>query len=1059
MARVIDVWVRHDETAAMKFIEGIHTSKLRGRLASTVAHQIKYSEPSKALDIGLDHMLPNATRDRLVQQIFDEWSKQDIPGAMKGLTRLKRDSERGYAVVMVGEAWRKEDPAAAFKWLMNLGWQPRIQSLRSDVFLDWCRADMESARAYFEKEERDENLHGALARALAESSVDECLKWVRSLPEGIAREQAASRAVSTIAESDPAGAAGLLMEVGKRQRYGVLRDVAQRWGKTDFEAAFKWVETLDDVRFRSEAGASLMAQLDKEKMATIAEILFSQKESEVKHNVMRSFAMRWVYWAPEATCEWISKTSDVDLKSSLFHLALSAMTTREPEKAAALLDQYLGSDASPQTVEIVLSAWSKVDGKAAAQWAGKRGGAQMTYAGAQQFLKTKGVKDVAEVESFIAAIKEPGVRNKALAYWVERYSGLDAIGALAWLDDPRFSKDSRVDLRTVIRRGMETNAEETKNKVLAVKETEYRDRLLAHVVAYMSEDLPVKAFEFLLELEDRRIFLNNQFRYTAVKVSRKDPRLAAELAMKVKAPTVRKTTVTDVLRYWSNSDVTAALEFARKTKDQEIKLELMVLVARSLVKTDPLAAVAIANELQGVGQITALRSVLNDWIEKDVGKAVAWIEKEADENLKLRIIESIGYTLASRDPERLARLAAGLPSGRARGNSLGRAIKAWGSKDAQGALSFVLQLESLSEQKDFSALVFSSAVSSFKDQVPLLFFRIKSEEVKLHVFDRIRRDWTRKDSLAAAKWMLENLTKDQRAGMVSELSSYSITGGFEIFDELIRTLPDNKRIRPTQSLTSAWLRKDQKAALEWLKSLENGTTKDAALQSACQSIGFDDVMLASQLAQQIQSETQQAFTFGTIAGQSMKNPEVGLTWLKTITKQTNYFRAVASGMYALGQKDPMKAVSFAVSQSDPGLRSEAIYQLASSWGRLEPEAALNGLLALEDQALRERGVVTVVALWANQDPHGVAKQLDLLKPKSLRDAAIKKFIKEIHYSRPETAAPWLPQIDITSLGMIPVEIGLKLLKTHPERGKDLIETLPESMKRQAISQAKRRKLW
>lgn len=76
----------------------------------------------------------------------------------------------------------------------------------------------------------------------------------------------------------------------------------------------------------------------------------------------------------------------------------------------------------------------------------------------------------------------------------------------------------------------------------------------------------------------------------------------------------------------------------------------------------------------------------------------------------------------------------------------------------------------------------------------------------------------------------------------------------------------------------------------------------------------------------------------------------------------------------------------------------------------------------------------------------------------LKRAAITKFVQEIYYQEPSLAADWMFKVNLDNLSTIPVEISMRLLEKDREKGKRVMERLPEKLKKQALDRARRRRL-
>ncbi|MGC4016597.1 MAG: hypothetical protein QM755_19060 [Luteolibacter sp.] len=157
-----------------------------------------------------------------------------------------------------------EDPAAGLEWAKAIkDEQERVATLEQ---LAWGCATTDLAAAMDAAEElpAGDKRKQVMSHLVAEWSVQDpaaALQWAKSCADPDERDEAITGWVTATGEKAPADAATLAADEirpGAVQNRAVV-SVLQRWARTDYEGASKWVEDFPDGALKDDAMRELQA--------------------------------------------------------------------------------------------------------------------------------------------------------------------------------------------------------------------------------------------------------------------------------------------------------------------------------------------------------------------------------------------------------------------------------------------------------------------------------------------------------------------------------------------------------------------------------------------------------------------------------------------------------------------------------------------------------------------------------------------------------------------------------------------------------------------------------
>ena len=144
---------------------------------------------------------------------------------------------------------------------------------------------------------------------------------------------------------------------------------------------------------------------------------------------------------------------------------------------------------------------------------------------------------------------------------------------------------------------------------------------------------------------------------------------------------------------WAGRDWSRASEWARSLPVERERDEALRLVAHETVRSEPVAALAMAVELPaGEPRDQLVLRAASEWAMTDPKGAVAWAHEIADPVLRESVLAGVAVAWGEGDPVAAATLAAEeLAPGRVRSDAVVAIVQRWGRADPQAAARWVAE--------------------------------------------------------------------------------------------------------------------------------------------------------------------------------------------------------------------------------------------------------------------------------------------------------------------------------------------------------------------------------
>jgi hypothetical protein len=273
--------------------------------------------------------------------------------------------------------------------------------------------------------------------------------------------------------------------------------------------------------------------------------------------------------------------------------------------------------------------------------------------------------------------------------------------------------------------------------------------------------------------------------------------------------------------------------------------------------------------------------------------------------------------------------------------------------------------------------------------------------------------------------------------------------------------------RNSAAVMSGWAEADPINAVAY--AAENGSAeggRNALMLSAMQGWANKDIEGAINYAinEVPQSNDQDRGGRGGQGGGGMENflinryvsenPQAASQWALSQTDPQVRNDAIGTIARSMAADSPEAAALWAQAISDPVAQAEALRGTASGWAREDPTVALDWALNIADSSVSSQATRSALSTWAREDPYSASDYVINMEPGVTKDTAAATLTQNLIRQDPEMAMLWAESITDPGLQtqtLAPITDGW--MRTNPEEATNWIQssTLPEATKQALLA--------
>lgn len=314
-------WVKFDSRAAFQMALNF---KNTSQAWAALANVFEGADPKDSMSLvdGLKNLAPETISAEMAQALLhtglSKWASVDGAGAAGFLDHYGGDIPPSIWQA-VAESWATVDPAAALAWINK---QPNtaIKERQMDgVMTAWVKTDLpaaaEYARTHLDGSIKSGGYVALAANEYAANDPNAALAYIRTLPEGSAKQFAQSMAAIKWAYNDPAAAARWVNSLPAADQAEAAGGVVAMWATQDPQAAGNWVNSLQGAA-RDSAISAYSANLAPRDPGTALGWAQSIESPSIRTSTVDALVSQWLRRDPTRAIAWINNSQLPDADKS-----------------------------------------------------------------------------------------------------------------------------------------------------------------------------------------------------------------------------------------------------------------------------------------------------------------------------------------------------------------------------------------------------------------------------------------------------------------------------------------------------------------------------------------------------------------------------------------------------------------------------------------------------------------------------------------------------------------------------------------------------------------------
>jgi hypothetical protein len=245
MTSVLQVWLRQDEDAAIRWIQQQPDEKKRDGIMATLIAAESDLDPEKTAGFIITKLEPGALQDKTLGQLMLGWAQDDRKSALAWLERQTDPRVQQSSLSSLAWSISAEEAPAIISLAEKLGGAEKETTIRKALDA-WARGEPNAAAAWVDKQSPNFNYSSFVARSWIRNDPDAAMSWVNQWSNRDARDGFLIETASMVGSGfiNPATAIRCVAEIANSQkREAAYVNLARAWLKRDTEAAQAWLRT------------------------------------------------------------------------------------------------------------------------------------------------------------------------------------------------------------------------------------------------------------------------------------------------------------------------------------------------------------------------------------------------------------------------------------------------------------------------------------------------------------------------------------------------------------------------------------------------------------------------------------------------------------------------------------------------------------------------------------------------------------------------------------------------------------------------------------------------
>jgi RNA polymerase sigma factor (sigma-70 family) len=444
----------------------------------------------------------------------------------------------------------------------------------------------------------------------------------------------------------------------------------------------------------------------------------------------------------------------------------------------------------------------------------------------------------------------------------------------------------------------------------------------------------------------------------------------------------------------------------------------------ALVRIDLETALRAVESLAPLIRAEARFALAREWAKKDLESALAWVGRTTDRMTRDTLLLYAVGGAAEINPSAAGEAVLKLQDFKYGSNmlTLSIVVAALARTDPAAAAKFLDRVPPFAGKSGIGAQELAPRWGAVDPVEALVWAQQQPAAEQGRLVNAVLKGWVKspKGSLAEARDMTRLLTEELRPKALEAV----VLAWSEIEPPAAATFALAESPEVLAQVVAGWLKRDDAAAVDWVKGLADVAVRDRALYGIVQGYLQVNPNKALGVAESIQAPALRDKVLGELGSSVAETSGVdaGLEIVRKVGDPDARDRAIARMIQRLARQDPRKAAGLADLMSDPAQRTEAIGSILTWGSAADPTLCreLLGKLPRVDSIQYQR----VADGFAKKDPAAAAAWALTLPEKQMdpqpgdpskeyearpRASALNSVINTWSASDPDAATRWIKE--------------------------------------------------
>jgi len=295
-----------------------------------------------AFTVQSSNIHPAAEYSPIISTLTDPFL-QHLAGGLKTVEAVSDLMEREEELQVLADSVAVSDMPAALKYLQAKSQSESGRNLEVLLIRKWAEDDVHAASIWVDKMPAGAARMAAIngvAIVWANKELVEAIQWVSQLPEDEERQNALKSVAYEAARTEPEESLRLAMEQPVQPDWNeLIRFASMQWAAKDPEGASEWAEQITDIPLRDQILGNITTVWgDTDPRAAATKALLSISLGREQDDAVVGIIQRWVQKEPEMAAAWVEQFPESEVKRTALENVVKLWADKDAQKVGAWLN-------------------------------------------------------------------------------------------------------------------------------------------------------------------------------------------------------------------------------------------------------------------------------------------------------------------------------------------------------------------------------------------------------------------------------------------------------------------------------------------------------------------------------------------------------------------------------------------------------------------------------------------------------------------------------------------------------------------------------------------------